>query len=150
MSAGRRGDDVALLLLRLAGVGLAVFHGWPKLQALLTGTSRFHEGLASMGFPFPIAFAWAAALAETVASVFVVAGFFTRVAAALCAFTMLVAAFARHHAHVHLLALLGLWHGSPDTLKSWGSPELALLYALPFVALVLAGAGRFSVDRGKR
>lgn len=150
MSAPRSGLDIALLLLRLSGVGLAVFHGWPKLQALLVGTSRFHEGLAAMGFPLPVVFAWAAALAETVGGLFVALGLFTRVAAALCAITMAVAAVVRHHAHHLLLGKLGLYGVTPENAKAWGNPELALLYLAAFLALVLAGGGRFSLDRGLR
>ena len=59
MAAPRSSADLALLLLRLSGIGLAVFHGWPKLAALAGGTSRFHEGLAAMGLPLPVALAWA-------------------------------------------------------------------------------------------
>jgi putative oxidoreductase len=142
--------DLALLVLRLAGLGLAVFHGWGKLEGLLLGTSRFAEGVASMGFPAPVAFAWAAALSETVGGLLVFLGFGTRIAAALCAITMLVAAVARHHAYDLLLWKLGLMTVTPETAKIWGSPELALMYFMAFVALVLAGAGRLSLDRGRR
>jgi putative oxidoreductase len=142
--------DAALLVLRLCGLGLAVFHGWPKLQALLVGTSRFADGLAGMGFPVPVAFAWAAALSETVGGLLVFLGFGTRIAAAFCAITMLVAAFARHHAWDQLLWKLGLTTVTPETAKTWGSPELALVYALAFVTLCLTGAGRLSLDRGRR
>ena len=150
MAAPRAPADLALLVLRLAGIGLAVFHGWPKLSALVSGTSRFHEGLAAMGLPFPVALAWAAALAETVGGLAVALGLFTRVAATLCAVTMAVAAFARHHAHHYLLGKLGLYAVTPESAKAWGNPELALLYLGAFVALALAGAGRYSLDRGKR
>ena len=142
--------DVALLVLRLAGLGLAVFHGWGKLQSLLLGTSRFAEGLASMGFPMPVAFAWAAALSETVGGLLVFLGFGTRIAAAFCAITMLVAAVARHHAYDQLLWKLGLMTVTPESAKIWGSPELALMYFIPFLALCLTGAGRLSLDRGRR
>ena len=142
--------DVGLLVLRLSGLGLAIFHGWPKLSGLLAGTSRFAEGVAAMGFPMPVVFAWAAALAETVGGMLVFVGFGTRIAAALCAITMLVAAFGRHHAHHYLLDKLGLMTVTPEQAKAWGNPELALVYALAFVALVLAGAGGLSIDRGKR
>ena len=142
--------DVALLVLRLSGLGLAIFHGWGKLQALLVGTSRFADGLASMGFPMPVAFAWAAALSETVGGLLVFLGFGTRIAAALCAITMLVAAFVRHHAYDYLLGKLGLMTITPEAEKAWGNPELALVYLLAFVTLCLSGAGRLSVDRGRR
>jgi putative oxidoreductase len=150
MAAPRSHVDLALLLLRLAGIGLAVFHGWPKLTALASGTSRFHEGLAGMGLPLPVALAWAAALAEAVGGLLVALGLFTRIAAAFCAATMLVAAFVRHHAHHLLLGKLGLYTVTPESAKAWGNPELALLYLLAFAALVLAGGGRLSLDRGRR
>ena len=150
LSLGSPRVDLGLLVLRLAGVGLAVFHGWPKLQALLSGTSRFSEGLGAMGLPFPVAMAWAAALAETFGGLLVFVGLGTRVAAALCAVTMVVAAFLRHHAFDLFLWKLGLKTVTPEEAKAWGNPELALVYLLAFVTLALAGAGRFSLDRGKR
>ena len=150
MAAPRSSIDAALLVLRLAGLGLAVFHGWPKLASLVGGTSRFHEGLATMGLPFPVAFAWAAGLAETVGGLLVALGFFTRLAAGACAIAMTVAAFLRHHAHHYLLGKLGLYTVTPEMEKSWGNPELALMYLGAFVSLVLAGGGRFSLDRGRR
>ena len=142
--------DVALLVLRFAGLGLAIFHGWGKLSGLLGGTSRFAEGVAAMGFPMPVVFAWAAALSEVVGGLLVFLGFGTRIAAAFCAVTMLVAAFTRHHAYDQLLWKLGLMEVPPEAAKAWGSPELALVYAMAFVTLVLAGAGRLSLDRGRR
>lgn len=142
--------DAALLVLRLSGLGLAIFHGWGKLQALLIGTSRFSEGLAGMGLPAPAALAWAAALAETVGGMLVFIGFGTRIAAVFCAISMVVAAFVRHHAYDQLLWKLGLMEVPPEAAKAWGSPELALVYLLAFVTLAVAGAGRLSLDRGRR
>ena len=150
MNAPKGSLDVGLLILRLSGIGLAVFHGWPKLQGLLAGTSRFHEGVAAMGLPFPVAMAWAAALAETVGGLMVALGLFTRIAAVFCAITMVVAAFGRHHAHHFLLDKLGMYTVSPENAKAWGNPELALMYLMAFIVLALAGAGRLSLDRGKR
>jgi putative oxidoreductase len=142
--------DVGLLVLRFAGLGLAIFHGWGKLSGLLAGTSRFAEGVAAMGFPMPVVFAWAAALSEVVGGLLVFLGFGTRIAAAFCAITVAVAAFGRHHAHHYLLGKLGLMTITPEQEKAWGNPELALVYMLAFVTLALAGAGRLSLDRGRR
>ena len=150
MAAPRSSLDLALLVLRLAGLGLAVFHGWPKLASLLGGTSRFHEGLTNMGLPFPVAMAWAAGLGETLGGLLVALGFFTRIAAGVCAIAMVVAAFLRHHAHHYLLGKLGLYTVTPELEKSWGNPELALMYLGAFVALMFAGGGRFALDRGRR
>lgn len=138
--------DLALLVLRLAGAGLALFHGWGKLARLLGGDDRFADGLAQMGFPVPLVFAWAAALAETLGGTLVTLGLFTRPAAALCAVTMLVAAFVRHHALDQVFVRLGLLEVPPERLAAWGNPELALVYLAVFLAVALAGAGALSVD----
>jgi putative oxidoreductase len=139
-------SDIALLVLRLTGFGLLFGHGWSKLVAVAGGDTRFAEGLGQLGFPAPMAFAWAAALAESLGGLLVGLGLFTRFAAPVCAFTMAVAAFGRHQAHQHLLVSLGVRSASEDTLKAWGNPELALLYLSAFVAIALLGAGRVSLD----
>src|SRR5260370_21395002 len=94
--------DIALLVLRLTGVGLAVMHGWGKVAALsVGGGSRIIEDVASLGFPAPAVFAWAAALSEFVGGLCIGLGLGTRVAALFAAFTILVAAVARHPAPFH-------------------------------------------------
>jgi putative oxidoreductase len=138
--------DFALLVLRLAGLGLAIFHGWGKLSRLVGGDHGFADGLERMGLPAPLLFAWAAALAETLGGVLVTLGLFTRVAAAFCAITMVVAAFVRHHALDLLFVRLGLMEVPPERLTAWGNPELALVYLIVFLALALAGGGGLSVD----
>lgn len=144
--------DFALLVLRLCGLGLAIFHGWGKLAALLGGNDRFVQGVGQMGFPAPLVFAWAAALAETLGGALVTLGLFTRVAAGLCAATMFVAAFVRHHALDQLFVRVGLMEVPPERLAAWGNPELALVYLAAFLAVALAGPGSLSVDgmRGGR
>jgi putative oxidoreductase len=139
--------DIALLILRLAGLTLALAHGWGKLTALASGTSRFVQSVASLGFPAPAVFAWSAALSEVVGGLLVALGLFTRVGAAFAGFTMLVAAFVRHHAHGHVLSWLGVRPVSEETLKAWGDPELAFVYLLCFGAIALLGGGRLSLDR---
>ena len=53
--------DAALFVLRLSGLGLALAHGWPKIERLLSGQGApFIEGVANLGFPYPTVFAWAA------------------------------------------------------------------------------------------
>jgi putative oxidoreductase len=141
-------EDVALLLLRLCGLGLALAHGWGKVVRLGSGQGEgFIQGIGAMGFPLPGLFAWAAALAEFAGGICIALGLATRVAAGFAAVTMFVAAFLRHHAHAHWLAALGLWDVPAETLRSWGNPELALVYLAICVALVLTGGGRFALDR---
>ena len=79
-------------------------------------------------------------------SALVALGLGGRIAASFAAFTMFVAAFFRHRFHLHLLVAMGLTDASPDEVKSWGNPEMALIYLLCFVVIVLMGGGRFSVD----
>ncbi len=145
---GKLVNDVALLLLRLSGLGLALAHGYGKVMALSSGEGAgFIAGVESLGFPLPGLFAWAAALAEFLGGLCVALGVGTRVAAAFAASTMFVAAFLRHHALQHLLVALGAMKASDETVRSWGNPELALVYLLVFGALVLTGGGRFSLER---
>jgi putative oxidoreductase len=138
--------DIALVFLRLLGIGLALFHGWPKVLGLYAGTSRFPATVAALGFPSPVAFAWAAALSELLGGIGLTLGLYTRYSAIVAAMPLLVAAFVRHHAHDHLLVMLRLRTASTDTLAGWGSPELAVVYLLPIVAVGMLGPGRLSID----
>ena len=138
--------DIGLLILRLAGLYLAVGHGWGKVVGLASGQSRFVDGVASMGFPSPLLFAWAAAFAEFVGGLAMALGLFTRWAAALAACTMFVAAFVRHRALSQLLSWLGVAPATEEALRVWGNPELATIYLLACVAVALLGPGRFSID----
>jgi putative oxidoreductase len=144
-------SDLGLLLLRLTGLGMALAHGLGKIVALASGRGDgFIAGVESLGFPLPALFAWAAALAEFLGGLGVALGLGTRVAAAFAAFTMFVAAFLRHHALQHLLVVLGALDASEETVRSWGNPELALVYLLAFATLTLTGGGRFSLERRLR
>ncbi len=143
--------DTGLLVLRLSGLGLALAHGWPKVERLLSGQSGpFVEGVAALGFPYPTVFAWAATLAELVGGFLIALGLLTRVASGFAAFTMFVAAFLRHRLLQQTLAFVGISPVSEEVLEGWGNPERAALYLLIFLALTLMGAGRFSLDRAVR
>ena len=118
--------DVGLGFLRLTGLGLA-YHGYQKVFG--GDMSDFAGDVKKIGFPAPIAFAWAAALSELVGGALVAIGLYTRVAAALAAATMFVAAF---------LAL--------PTEPFKGERELALAYLVATLALACLGAGKWSID----
>jgi len=118
--------DIGLLWLRvLMGLGIAN-HGYGKVFG--GKIDRFAEGVASMGFPMPEFFAWAASLSEFIGGICIILGLFTRPAALFIGMTMAVAAFIKHGA---------------DPLKK---KELALAYWTISGALMFLGAGRFSLD----
>ena len=143
--------DIALLILRLSGFVLAFAHGWQKVAMLAAGKGgAFVSAVEGLGFPIPVVFAWAAALAEFAGGLAVGFGLWTRIAASFTGFTMFVAAFFRHHLPGHLLVWLGVNHSSEAVVESWGNPERAVSYLLIFTALVLMGGGRFSLDRALR
>jgi putative oxidoreductase len=148
-SADRR-RDLALLVLRLSGLGLAFAHGLGKLTGLAGGEQRFVEGVARLGFPMPVVFAWAAALTEVVGGLLIAVGLATCVAAALAAVVMAVAAFVRHHALQQLAAAAGVASVDPEVIERWGKPEGALVYLVCFLAIALLGAGRWSLDHWLR
>ena len=143
----RAADDLALLLLRVGfGLGMALAHGLPKVLALIAGDPSFPQGVARLGFPYPHALAWASALTELLGGICIALGLLTRLFAGFNAFNMVVAAFVRHHAHHQLLGVIGLRAYPDEAWKAWGRPESALVYLTGFVALLLMGAGAFSLD----
>ena len=138
--------DLGLLILRLAGLYLAIGHGWGKVVGLASGESRFLEGVANMGFPVPIVFAWAAALSELVGGTAMALGLFTRWAAVFAATTMFVASFVRHRAASQFLSWIGVAPASDEQFKAWGNPELSTIFMLVCLGVALLGPGRFSID----
>ena len=122
-----RSTDAGLLVLRLwLGLSLLLLHGWAKLTSFSAMAGKF---------PDPIGVGSRTSLtltvfAEVVCAVLIVLGLFTRAAALTQAILMSVAFFV-----VHKMALSGPASG-----------ELAFIYLGGFLALLLAGAGRFSVD----
>ncbi|RBP44360.1 putative oxidoreductase [Roseimicrobium gellanilyticum] len=121
--------DLGLLVLR-AWLGLSMFalHGLAKLKNFGGTVQMFNE---KMGFPTPLGAA--AVLAESAFAILLVIGLGTRWAASFLAVTMAVAFFMAHQ-------------GSFDPKSATGSGELAFIYLAGFVALLISGAGRYSVD----
>ena len=114
-----------LCWLRVAtGLLMLLAHGWPKLVSFGTLSSRFADPLG-VG---PTASLALAVFAEVFCAALLVVGLATRLAAVPLLITMLVAAFIVH---------------ADDP---WSRQEFALLYAVPFVALMIGGAGRLSLD----
>ncbi|MCW5963422.1 MAG: DoxX family protein [Bryobacterales bacterium] len=117
-------SDLGLLVLRVvAGLSMALGHGIKKLPP----PEAFVKGVTGMGMPSFMA--WGATVAEFGGGLLLVIGLFTRPAAFLWIVTMSV-------------ALLGVHAKDP-----FARQELALLYLSMGILFLLAGPGRFAVDR---
>jgi putative oxidoreductase len=122
-----RSSDLALLLLRLIfGGAMLVLHGWGKLMNFSKMSATFADPLG-VGTSTSLVLA---IIGEVLAPALLVVGACTRLAALVCAITMGVAFFIVHSAQL----------SGPD------SGEMSFLYLVPYVALLIAGGGRFSLD----
>ncbi len=116
--------SVALLILRIAFAGVLMTHGWAKL----TNFEATAQGFAPMGGAVA---AGLVVFAEFFCSIGVITGFLYRLALIPLIINMSVAFFAAHGAK-----LTGEHNG-----------ELAFLYLVAFVVLMIAGTGKYAVDR---
>ncbi|PZO39861.1 MAG: DoxX family protein [Pseudanabaena frigida] len=119
--------QASLLLLRVVLGTVMVHNGLDKLADI----SGFAEAyVEAIGLPFPIFFAYCAALTEVVASPLLIIGLITRPAALGLFMTMLVANY--HH------ILIGGF--------SIPSIELSSIYAASFAFFAVYGGGKYSID----
>lgn len=120
--------DIGLLTLRIgAGGTMLMQHGWPKL----TG---FGEKMDSFGDPLglgPTISLGLIVFAETICSLLVMLGLWTRLSTIPLIIGMGVAAFV----------------ANGD--KPFAKQELAVLYMIAFIAILFSGSGRYSLDRLK-
>lgn len=134
--------SLGLLILRLGIGGFMASHGWGKLQMAIAG--KYDEFPALLGLSKQMSL-YGAAFGEFVCAILVAVGLCTRFAAIPAAFTMAVAAFVVHKADP-LSAEVAAKAFLAGTSKSWAAKEHALLFLIPFLALVFTGAGGFSLD----
>lgn len=135
-------NSLGLLILRLGMGGLMLTHGWPKLQMLLAGEAADFGDPIGLGSTLSLILA---TFAEFGCAVLVMAGLLTRLAALPLVVTMAVAAFVVHAADP-LTMQAGAAKFTAGEAESWASKEPALMYLVPFLALIFSGAGRFSID----
>ena len=117
--------SISLLLLRVIVGIFMITHGYGKFLRL------FAEGPVQFADPLGIGVTTSlilAVFAEFFCSIFLIFGVATRFSAILLLITMLVAALIVH---------------APDPFVR---KELPLLYAAVYVAIAIAGAGKYSVD----
>lgn len=128
-------NALAPMILRV-GIGLTLMpHGAQKLFGLfggygLSGTAQWMD---SIGLSPGIVMATLAGSAEFFGGLALVLGLLTRPAAAVTAFTMLVAIFS-----VHI---------SNGFFMSNGGFEYAFALLVATISLILSGGGRYSIDQ---
>jgi len=119
-----------LLLLRIIGGSMMVYnHGWGKIKAGPEKWNRLGHALTDIiGFEFlSTFFGFMAAFSESVCALLIIIGLFTRPASILLFFTMFVA--------------------SMNHIMDSEMPELAIMYCLLSLVLILSGPGKLSLDK---
>lgn len=125
-SAGFKSDDLGKLILRLAVGGLLLLHGVFKVQS---GVAWMEPMLAQNGLPKALAYGVDAG--EVVAPILIVAGLWTRLAALVVAFDL-------------LMAVVLVFRDKIFTLKESGGGwtiELESFFILAALALFFLGGG---------
>jgi len=121
--------DLGKLLLRVLVGLLVLVHGISKLQG---GIGPVLGAVSNAGLPSAVAYL--VYVGEVLAPLLMVVGFWTRPAALVVAGNMLVAVLLVHRGQVFQLNNTGGW-----------AIELQAMYLFGALAVVLLGAGRFSV-----
>jgi len=119
-----------LLLMRIIGGSMMVYnHGWGKITAGPEKWNRLGHALTDIiGFEFlSTFFGFMAAFSESVCALLIVIGLFTRPALILIFFTMFVAIM--------------------NHIIDNEMPELAIMYCLLSLVLIVCGPGNYSLDQ---
>jgi putative oxidoreductase len=117
--------DYIILLLRITVAIFMITHAIPKMNKLLAGGEIQFADPIGMGPAISLVLA---VFAELFCSILIGFGLFTRLAALPLIITMAVAAFIAHA-------------GDPFKQK-----ELALIYLVIYIVLLIIGSGKYSVD----
>ena len=132
----------ASLPLRLIiGYGFMA-HGWAKLSR---GPAGFAKLLEQIGAPLPEVTAWVSTLTEVLGGLAILAGAFVAAVSVPLIVMMLVAMFTVHLRYgFSAINTIGSTADGPQ----FGPPgiEVNLLYIAALLALILLGAGPFSMD----
>jgi putative oxidoreductase len=119
--------DVGLLVLRVwLGLSMLLLHGWGKVQGMADKAGSFPDPLgvgSAMSLNLVV-------FSEVLCAVLLVAGLAARFALIPLVVTMAVAFFVIHGGR----------------LVGEGNGEMAFIYLAGFVALLIAGPGRYSFD----
>lgn len=137
LSPGTRdaSTSVGLLILRVGiGAMIAIGHGLPKLRNWGDAVENWKtpDFILISWMSAPVSFA-ALIFAELICGILLVLGLVTRVSALIIGFAMAIAAF-HHHA------------ADPFFIGGGAAKEPAVLYLVSCLALLVIGAGAYSVD----
>ena len=122
--------DLGRLLLRITLGVCMLLHGVAKLQGGIDGIT---QGVIAIGLPGFIAYG--VYVGEVAAPLVLIAGWYSRIGAALIAVNMVFAIAIAHRPDVFKLGEQGGW-----------SLELQGMYLMTAIALALMGPGRFSIN----
>ncbi len=137
-----RNLSIGLLILRVGIAGYLATHGWGKLQMVLAGQHEMFGDPIGIGSKLSLLLVM---FAEFVCALLVLVGAATRLAAIPVVIAMCVAAFVAHGNDPWTMGKAAELFFSGAS-KSWASKQPALMFAAVFLALILTGAGRYSVD----
>jgi putative oxidoreductase len=118
-------------------------HGWAKVSR---GPEGFARLLEQIGAPLPGVTAWVSTFVEILGGLAILVGAFVAVVSIPLIVMMLVALFTVHLRYgFSAINTIGLTADGPQ----FGPPgiEVNLLYIACLLALILGGAGIFSIDR---
>lgn len=140
----RSSKQWALLPLRIMlGVSFC-YHGWPKVFSS-EGHQIFAGMLGSLGVPAPETTAWLVGFAEIVGGLALIAGAFVAIASMVLIVDMVVAMFTVHLPHgFNFINITGM--GKQGPVFGMPGAEVSLLYIAGLLALVIGGAGSWSMN----
>jgi len=127
----KKNIDLGLLIVRISIGLLMLLHGISKL---IHGLDFIKGMLSGMGMPGFIAYG--VIVGEVLAPLAILAGFKTRIAAAIYAFNCLVAILMVHSQQLFTMNEHGGW-----------SVELLGLYLFGAIALIFTGAGKYALSQ---
>ncbi|HNS42139.1 MAG TPA: DoxX family protein [Taishania sp.] len=119
------GADFALLLIRIAAGGFMAFgHGWPKLMKIMNGDMQFLDPIG-LGPELSLILVF---FAEFICGLLILIGLVPRLAAIVLVINMIVILFVVHIS------------------DPFADKELSYFYFVGYLAVLLAGAGKHSVQ----
>ena len=120
-------NDFSKFILRVSFSALMMTHGYPKLMKILDGNTKFANPIG-LGSEISL---YLTVFAEFFAPLLLIVGYKTRFFFFFPAFTMIIAAFVIH---------------GDDPFKKM---EMALLFLIAYVVIMISGPGKISVDHFK-